>query len=300
MPDGLLSLSEITPYQFSAFLDLVNEIKKKPTGYSRRLAHKIIGEVRGPETALPIDPSFHTATAGLGGSYIPCPLPSPPHDYLFTLMHLEKGMDCLVTGAFSHSCLNIWRNELSIPIINNGSDTFNPCRALADLFTLKEHNLDLNSLHFAYIGGRTPVLNSLIQALAKTGSALSIACPENDVPDSDIVNNAVREGNQTGFSLHIGQDPEEAAVNANVLYTDCGWQTNVSSKEAEKFRITPELLQFAGKEALVFHGHSLSAGKEIHYSVLSGGQSAALNQWENTLHVQKAIMVSLVNNKEIK
>ncbi len=297
MPAGLLSLSDISPYDMSALLDLAHNIKRKPSRYYGYLAHQTIAEIRRPETVLPSEPSFHTAAAGLGGSLIPCQFPSPPQDYLFALKHLEKGMDILVTGAFSHSKLPEWQNSLEVPLINNGSDTFNPCRALADIFTLKEYRFDLNSLHIAYIGGRTPVLNSLIQALAKTGAALYIACPESVLPDSNILNSAVRESGQTGFSLQLGQDPEDAAVNADILYTDCGWQQNASQNEAEKFRITPGLIKAAGKNALVFHGHSLSAGKEIEPSVLHGSQSAVLNQWENTLHIQKAIMVLLVKMK---
>lgn len=298
MPKGLLSLSNITPYQFSDLLDLAHDIKSKPARYSGHLAHKTIGEIIAPESASPAEPSFHAAVAGLGGTFIPCAFPSPPPDVFFALRHLEIGKDCLITRAFSYLELKQWHNQLDIPILSHGSDTFNPCRVLSDLFTLKELSLDLNSLHIAYIGGRTPVLHSLINGLSKTGSSLHIACPESMLPKAQIVNEAVFEGKQTGFSLKVEQSPENAAKNADVLYTDWGWQQSVSKSEAKKFRITRRLIETAGKDVLVFHGHSLSAGNEIEAGILTGPHSAVLKQWENTLHIQKAIMVLLLKIKK--
>jgi ornithine carbamoyltransferase len=298
MPEGLLSLSNITPYQFSDLLDLAHDIKSKPGRYAGYLAHKTVGEIIVPERALPAEPSFHAAVAGLGGTFIPCAFQSPPPDVFFTLRHLEMGKDLLITRAFSYLELKECRNQLNIPILNHGSDTFNPCRVLSDLFTLKELSLDLNSLHIAYIGGRTPVLHSLIHGLSKTGSSLHIACPKSMLPEAHILNEAVFEGKQTGFSLKMEQSPEKAVKNADVLYTDCGWQHAVSKNEAEKFRITPELIETAGKNGLVFHGHSLYAGKEVETGILTGPHSAVLKQWENTLHIQKAIMVLLLKIKK--
>ncbi len=298
MPGGLLSLKDFSPYQFSALLDLALEIKNKPARYCRRLENQIAGWVAGPEKSFPVEPSFQTAVAGLGGDYIPCPFPSPRRDSLFVLKHLEKWMNCVLAGAFPHSQIMEWERRLIIPVINTGSDIFNPCRALADLFTLKEFNLDLNSLRLAYIGGRTPVLNSLIQGLAKTGAHLHIACPKNLKPDENILDPAGKEGKETGFSLTVGHDPGEAALDADVLYTDCGWQENASGTDAEKFRITSQLVRNAGSRVIVLHGHSLTAGEEIERRVIEGLQSAVLKQWENTLHIQKAIMVSLLKVKK--
>jgi ornithine carbamoyltransferase len=294
MPTGLLSLADVSPYQFSTMLDLAHEIKQKPGRFHKRLKHCILGEIKGPPAACPPALSFHQAVAALGGRYISHSFHETAKINLFTLRHLEAGLDGLISEAFPHSLLNQWVLSLKMPLINNGSDTFHPCRVLADIFTLKEEGLDLNSLKITYIGGVTPVLNSLIQGLSKTGSSLKITCPENSRPDPALLKTALNAGIKSGFSVKMEHDPEAAYADTDVLYTDCGWQHKAGGGESEKFRITAETVKKAGNRILVLHGHSLAPGPEIETAVLEGPQSAVLNQWENTLHIQKAIMVLLL------
>jgi len=297
MPAHFISLQDVSPYEFSTLLDLARDIKNNPVRYKRRLEDTMVGWITRPEKIFPPEPSFHVAAAGLGGKFIPFKFPFHQRDPLFSLRHLEKWMDILVAEALPHSQLTEWSENLSIPVINSGSDRYNPCRAAADLFTLKEWGLDLNFLKIVYIGGKTPVLHSLIHGLAKTGSHLHIACPKGKEPDQEVLNQAEQTGNTSGFSYSLGHDPGAAVNQADVLYTDSGWNTNTGE---EKFHITPELLRRTGKEILIFHGHSLSAGEEISRNVIKGPQSAVLKQWENTLHIQKAIMVSLVKIMKLK
>jgi ornithine carbamoyltransferase len=185
----------------------------------------------------------------------------------------------------------------SIPVINGLSDLYHPCQALADLMTILEKKGRLKDIHLAYIGDGNNVAHSLIEAASKMNIDLTIACPKGYEPDSKIF----REAKTVAKSeIRIVRDPKEAADRADILYTDV-WVSMGQEKEAgekkKKFRryqLNNNILSYAKKDALVLHCLPAHRGEEITDDVIDGPQSAVLDQAENRLHTQKALLEFLV------
>lgn len=185
----------------------------------------------------------------------------------------------------------------TIPVINGLTDLLHPCQILSDLFTILEKKGTYEGLKIAYIGDGNNVANSWINAAARLPIHLALACPEGYEPNAFIFERAVKVA-QGGVVLH--RDPADAAAQADVVYTDV-WasmgQEAEQAKRAEVFKpyqVDRRLLACARRDAMVMHCLPAHRGEEITAEVLDGPQSVVMDQAENRLHVQKAIMEILL------
>jgi ornithine carbamoyltransferase len=184
-------------------------------------------------------------------------------------------------------------------VINALSDMEHPCQLLADLLTIREQKGDLEGLRIAWIGDGNNVCNSLMLGSAIAGMSISVACPAGYEPDAGIVARA----NELGSGVLITDDPIEAAAGADVLYTDV-WVSMGDEKEEEKrlsdfsgFQINSDLLGHAKSDCIVLHCLPAHRGQEISAEVLDGEHSVVLDQAENRLHVQKALLVTMMRHQ---
>jgi ornithine carbamoyltransferase len=152
-------------------------------------------------------------------------------------------------------------------------------------------------LKITYIGDGNNVANTWIEAAAKLPIELALACPEGYDPDSQIMARGKKEAKE-GITLY--RDPFEAAKNADVLYTDV-WVSMGQESEQEKrkkifknYQINKRLLKEAKKDAMVMHCLPAHREEEISSDVIDGSQSVVIDQAENRLHVQKAILEILL------
>jgi ornithine carbamoyltransferase len=213
---------------------------------------------------------------------------------------LSRYLSAVIIRTFNHNALLDFAASSSIPVINGLSDLYHPCQALADLMTILEKKGRLKDIHLAYIGDGNNVAHSLIEAASKMNINLTIACPKGYEPDSKIF----REAKTVAKSeIRIVRDPKEAADRADILYTDV-WVSMGQEKEAgekkKKFRryqLNNNILSYAKKDALVLHCLPAHRGEEITDDVIDGPQSAVLDQAENRLHTQKALLEFLVASK---
>jgi ornithine carbamoyltransferase len=213
---------------------------------------------------------------------------------------LSRYLSAVIIRTFNHDTLLDFAASSSIPVINGLSDLYHPCQALADLMTILEKKGRLKDIHLAYIGDGNNVAHSLIEAASKMNINLTIACPKGYEPDSKIF----REAKTVAKSeIRIIRDPKEAADRADILYTDV-WVSMGQEKEAgekkKKFRryqLNNNILSYAKKDALVLHCLPAHRGEEITDDVIDGPQSAVLDQAENRLHTQKALLEFLVASK---
>ena len=126
------------------------------------------------------------------------------------------------------------------------------------------------------------------------GVHMNIACPKNYEPDSEISQRAIDKG-----MLRVVHDPQEAAKEADILYTDV-WISMGQENEKEKistfkrFQINKESLAVAKPDAIVLHCLPAHLGSEITHDVLYSCQSVVFDQAENRLHVQKALMELII------
>jgi len=185
-------------------------------------------------------------------------------------------------------------------VINGLSDLFHPCQALADIFTIKEKRGNLKGLTLTYVGDGNNVCHSLLHITSMLGMNMKVASPKGFAPNRDILNFAQDQAFKTGASVVVTQDPKEAVAGADVLYTDV-WASMGQEKEAgkrakifKKYQINSELVALAKKNCLVMHCLPAHRGMEITDDVIDGPHSVVFDEAENRLHVQKAIMMKLL------
>lgn len=213
-----------------------------------------------------------------------------------TALVLSRYLDGLVVRTFEQSTLEEWARHATIPVINGLTDLSHPCQALADLMTILEKKGSLKGVKLAYLGDGNNIANSLIEAGAKVGMHVAIGCPPNYVPDRLIVQKSQKEAEHTGATIEILPDPAEAARNADALYTDVWTSMGQEEEQAQRltalasYQLNETLLALAKPDAMVLHCLPAHRGEEITAGVLDGPQSAVLDQAENRLHVQKAIL----------
>jgi ornithine carbamoyltransferase len=211
-------------------------------------------------------------------------------------------LDGIVIRTYSHKEVEDLANAADVPVINGLSDLLHPCQILTDIFTIQEHVDDLKKIRIVYLGDGNNVANSWINGAARMGLDLRIVCPENYLPDYNILKIAREETGKTNGKIELFHDPQDGVSGADVIYTDA-WvsmgqeEEAVKKKEAFKaFQLNSDLVKKSGKDPLIMHCLPAHRGEEITSEVMDGPQSIIYKQAENRLHVQKAILEYLLEN----
>ena len=210
---------------------------------------------------------------------------------------MSRYLNGIMIRTFAQGSVEEFARYATIPVINGLTDLFHPCQILSDLFTIKEKKGSYERLKVAYIGDGNNIANSWIEAAARLPIQLALACPEGYEPDKKIMTKCAREASE-GIKLY--SDPFEAVQNADVLYTDV-WTSMGQEAEDKKrkkifknYQINKKLLGEAKKDAIVMHCLPAHRGEEITADVIDGPQSIVIDEAENRLHVQKAILEILL------
>jgi ornithine carbamoyltransferase len=300
MIKNLISLEKISVYQFSELLDLTFEIKQKPGLFKNRLAGSVIAGVFQNLSFLP-NVSFQVAVASLNGkaaffNYSDL-LTKNKRLSQFSCRCLEHWMDGAVVETKNHEHIAELGKTIRIPIINAGSEKFSPCQALTDFFTIKEHSKDLTSIKLAFIGNQKNICHSLLLAAATSGTHIHIAVPRKNRPEQDVIDAAEAKGKHTQFNYRITENPQEAALNADIVYYS--YIPLSSSPRIEKdFLFKESLFSSSKKDALFMFSIPFQEFKESLIKKIHPEQSLIFSQADNRLHITKAIMVSLIRNKK--
>jgi len=219
---------------------------------------------------------------------------------------LSRYLDGLVIRTYDQATVEEWAREATIPVINGLTDLCHPCQALSDLLTIKEKKGALAGLKIAYVGDGNNVANSLIECAAKMGLAISLGCPTGYEPDQRVVDQARVEADKTGADIALTKDPQVAVKDADVVYTDV-WVSMGQEQEQSRrvktlapYQVNERLLKSAKPDAIVMHCLPAHRGQEIATGVLDGPQSVVMDQAENRLHMQKAILVELLGTSRRK
>ena len=214
---------------------------------------------------------------------------------------LSRYLDAIMIRTFEQDDVEELAEAADIPVINGLTDYAHPCQALADLMTIREKLGRLSGTRLAYLGDGNNVCVSLMVGAARFGMRFVAATPPGYEPDSTAVTAARRAAVQMGGTVELVSNPQAAARDADAVYTDV-WTSMGQEDEAEKrrsdladYRIDSDLLQLAAVDAIVLHCLPAHYGEEITEDVLYGPQSAVLDQAENRLHAQKALMALTID-----
>ncbi len=212
---------------------------------------------------------------------------------------LDRYLDILAIRTFEQKQLETFAEYAQIPIINALTDLEHPCQVLADLLTVQECFGQLAGATLTYLGDGNNVAHSLLLGCALVGMNVRIATPANYQPDNRIVEQA-RQIADGKTEVIITDDPVTAAKGAQVLYTDV-WASMGQEALADEripifqpYQVNQELLSHADCEAIVLHCLPAHRGEEITDEVMEGKRSRLWDQAENRMHVQKALLVSLL------
>ncbi len=216
---------------------------------------------------------------------------------------LSRYNDGIMIRTFGHEKVTELAKWASIPVINGLTDSYHPCQALADYFTIYERESDITTIKLAYIGDGNNVANSLLMGAAILGCGIAVATPKKFEPGADVVEKAYSLAAKSGAKITVTNNIDEAVNGADYLYTDV-WVSMGQEKETakkkkifEKYRIDDKLIRKTGKDAKVLHCLPAHRGEEITDEVMDGRHSIVFDQAENRLHCQKAVMCALMGRK---
>jgi ornithine carbamoyltransferase len=214
--------------------------------------------------------------------------------------NLDRWVDVIMARTFEHSTVTDLCKYAKVPVINGLSDLEHPCQALADLLTIEEHKGSLKGLTIAYVGDANNVANSLMLGALKMGANFVIACPASYAPKEDLVYAAAVVSAKSGAKFRIMHDAIEAVSRADVVYTDT-WVSMGQEHEASArkevfaaFQVNSTIMSNAKPDAIIMHCLPAHRGAEITDEELDGPQSAVLDQAENRLHAQKALLTLIL------
>ncbi|CAD7771379.1 Ornithine carbamoyltransferase, anabolic [Candidatus Methanoperedenaceae archaeon GB50] len=302
---NFLSIKDLTRDEIIDILDtscrLKEERKSSKTGEKlRKKTLLLLFEKRSTRTRI----SFEVAMHELGGTSIYL---NPADTQLGrgetigdTSRVVSRYVHAIAARVNDHQTLIELAENSTIPVINALSDLEHPCQLLADLMTIREEKGRLEGLRLAWVGDGNNVCNSAILASSLTGIKIRVATPKGYEPDQEIV----RDGRRLGGNITVTDDPREAVKGADIVYTDV-WTSMGDEEEREQrlidfkpYQVNRDLLEMAKDDAIVLHCLPAHRGEEITDEVMNGPNSKVLDQAENRLHTEKALLLRLLLEPE--
>ena len=302
MKKDFLSIADLTGEEILHLVELALQMKKG-TGHileGRTLA--LIFEKPSLRTRVSFDVAMHQLgghTIYLSGKEVGLGERESIKDIAGVL---SRYVNVIVVRTFSHSLAEELAHYALIPVINGLSDREHPCQAIGDILTIYEKKGRFKGLTLAYIGDGNNVANSLFLAAIKLGMRFVMASPEHYRLQEDILSLAANFAQKGQILMTL--NPEEAVREADVLYTDV-WVSMGQEAETEQrlhdfaqYQINAQLLAKAKPEVILMHPMPVHWGQELAEELADSPQLVLLDQAENRLHAQKAILVELVKNNK--
>jgi ornithine carbamoyltransferase len=210
---------------------------------------------------------------------------------------LSRYLNGIMIRTYDHADLEELARFSSIPIINGLTDLLHPCQVMADLLTVREALGGWEGKVVAWVGDGNNMANSWINAAGSLGFDLRLACPKGYQPNPEIL-----ERNRSKASITLTTEPEEAVHGAHVINTDV-WASMGQEEEQEQrarafqgYIVNSNLMKLADPRAIFLHCLPAHRGEEVSEDVIEGPQSKVWDEAENRLHVQKAIMATLMGS----
>lgn len=297
--EHFLSIADWSRSRLEAALDLADRLKADPDACGRPLAGKTLAMIF-TKSSTRTRVSFEAGTYQLGGQAlflssrdIQIGRGEPIAD---TARVLSRYVHGIMIRTFSQADVEGLARHGTIPVINGLTDLLHPCQIMADLQAVRaEFGTELGGLVVAWIGDGNNVANSWLNAAAKLGFRVRLACPEGYDPDP-----AVLAAAEAATGVELFRAPAEAAEGAHVVTTDV-WASMGQEEEAaerarafEGYRVDAEIMARAAADAIFLHCLPAHRGEEVTAEVIDGPASRVWDEAENRLHAQKAILTMLM------
>ena len=296
-----VSMDDLSPEEVLRVLDTATDLKRRAKAGDRPvlLAGRVLAMIF-EKPSLRTRVTFEVGMWELGGHAVYL----APQDVQLgaresvpdVARNLERWVGGIMARTFAHRTVQTLAEHARIPVINGLSDLEHPCQILGDLLTIRERFGHLDGLRVAWVGDGNNVCHSLLLGATKVGMHVAVATPARYAPDPAMVARAREIAPASGSRIEVGTDAKAAARGADVIYTDV-WVSMGQEAEREAkikafsgYQVNGALTAQAAARAVVMHCLPAHRGEEITGEVLDGPQSVVLDQAENRLHAQKALL----------
>jgi ornithine carbamoyltransferase len=295
----LLSIDDFSSEELNAILSTAALLKRQPVLVGQLASGKTLAMIF-EKPSLRTRVTFEVAMTQMGGhaiylqpSDIGLGTREPVKD---VARNLSRWCDAIMARTFKHESVVGLAEYAAVPVVNALSDLEHPCQALADFLTLTEQMATLKGRKLAYVGDGNNVAHSLMLLAAKMGMHFSLGCPDGYTPLPAIVARAQAIAAETKCTIEVTSDPVAAVKKADAVYTDVWTSMGQEAETVKRLQVFPPyqvnaaLMKHAKPGALVMHCLPAHRGEEITEEVLEGTQAVVLDQAENRLHAQKAVL----------
>ena len=292
----------MTQQQALDLIALGKDLKANPAKYAQALAGKSIVtlfEKQSLRTRVTFDIGIHK----LGGHAVYLDQTNGAmgsrEDVKDFAANISRWADCIVARVYNHETLVEMQEYATVPVINSLCDLYHPCQAMADFLTIAQNYDDISKVKLAYIGDGNNVTHSLFIAGAILGATVTAVCPIGHSPDAQIIQQAQDIAAKTGGSITVTNSLEDIK-GYDVVYGDTwlsmGDDTPLAEIKAKlmPYQINQELLDITGIKHIL-HCQPAHRGLDITSEVMDGPASLIFDQAENRMHIQNAIMLTLIN-----
>jgi len=297
---GLRHDLDLSTESLGELLELTQQVKQKRQKFASGLKGRYVS-LLFEKPSLRTRMTFELAIKQLGGDcVVRTGMIGDREPLKDVARNVARWTDAIVARTFAQETVDELARWSGLPVVNALSDLYHPCQALADMFTLKEQFGRLRGLKLAYIGDGNNVAHSLLLCCARLGIHCSVATPPNYEPKLAIVERAAELACGSGARIEVLNDPAAAVKLADAVYTDV-WASMGQESEANDrkrifapYQVNEALLAEARADTLFMHCLPAKRGQEVTEGVLESEQSVVFDQAENRLHVQKALLLMLL------
>ena len=298
----LLTGAEWGPSETRDLLQRTAEIKARPSRYASALRNKHIALIF-EKPSLRTRVTFEVGIQSMGGFVVFLDHTQARLGERESIpdvaRNLEQWVQGIVARVYEQRVLEEMAANIKIPVVNALSDKFHPCQALADFFTLEEKFGSVKGFKLAYVGDGNNVCHSLIYLAARLGVHIRIATPANYAPDADVLADAKRVAKETRAKIELFTEADEAVAGCQAVYTDAWTSMGFEAEEKvrrhvfKSYQVNRKLMEQAAPGAVFMHCLPAHRGMEVTDEVLDAPYSVVLQQSENRMYVQKAILHAL-------
>jgi ornithine carbamoyltransferase len=304
----LISLQDWSPEFILEILNLAAEVKRNPQNYADAMRRKTL-MMMFEKPSLRTRVSFETGFTQMGGHAIyydlaTSPLSSGKENVADMVRVVSRYVDIIMGRLYEQKHIEEMAALSRVPVINGLTNYDHPCQILADLQTILEHKGKLKGLKLAYLGdAHNNVTHALMFGCTKMGMDISVGCPAGAeyMPMDDVLAASKANAATSGAKVLVTHDAAEAARNADIVYTDTWMSYHIPAHKSEMrikvfmpYQVNGALMAHAKKDAIFMNCLPAVRGYEQTAEVIDGPQSVVFDEAENRLHVQKAVMLRLL------
>jgi ornithine carbamoyltransferase len=309
-----LSVADLGPTQAVELLELAHRIKREPAAWRKALEGQTLAMIfqkKSTRTRV----SFEVGMYQLGGHALFLSAADIQigrgETIADTARTISRYCDGIMARVFGHEIVTELAEHASVPVINGLSDLEHPCQTLCDAQTLVEKwspagTFDVGVLKgrkLVYVGDGNNMAHSLLDTGAVLGLDVTIVAPRGYQPDPAIVDRARPVARQTGATIAVSDDPIEGVRGADCIYTDVWASMGQEAEQAKRlkdfagFQVDEAMMQRGNPGCLFMHCLPAHRGEEVTAEVCDGPRSIIFDEAENRLHIQKAILVTLMGGR---